>query len=112
MGFADFVDGGVVAGRLCEVEPDLVGAADAVGDGFGEPVGFGPDDLGAEDEAEVVDGAEGVSPGDADEGLRWDAWPRVAAVGVALALRFGADESGAVSAHAATRVAITEVDPD
>src|SRR5215467_4774609 len=49
---ADLVDGGVVPGLFREVEHLLVGPADAVGDGFGEAVWLGPDDLGAEDEPE------------------------------------------------------------
>jgi hypothetical protein len=67
--FADFIDGGEVPRLLDEVEPLLVGAADPVGDRLGQPVGFGPDDLGAEDEAEVVDAGDGVPPRDADEGF-------------------------------------------
>jgi hypothetical protein len=64
---ADFVDGGEVAGFTREVEPLFVAAADAVGDGFWEAVGFVPDEFGAEDESELVDASEGVAPWEAHE---------------------------------------------
>ena len=50
VGCSECVDVAVVGGVFCVVEPVFVGAADAVGDGFGEAVCFGPDDFCSEDE--------------------------------------------------------------
>ena len=65
--FADLVNRGEVARLLREVEPLLVRAAHPVGDGLGQPVRLRPNHLSAQDQPEVVDAADGVTPRDADQ---------------------------------------------
>src|SRR5690606_190705 len=97
-----------------EVEPLLVRAADTVGDGLGQPVRLRPDHLGAEDEAEVVDAAEGVAPGDADEGLGSDVRLRLADATHTSRVRRSADERArplAAGRSVTPRVLVAEVHP-
>ena len=114
---AHFVDRRVVARVQREVEPVLVAAADTVGDGLGQTVRLGPDHLGAEDEAEVVDAADGVAPRDADERLAGH--PGVLRRGVlhvADVVEGGswsvAELVGLVAGARPPAVLVAEVDPD
>src|SRR5690606_38434964 len=63
----NLVDRRDVARRQREVKPGLVTAAHSIRDRLRQPVWLRPDDFGAEDQAEVVDAAEGIAPRDAHE---------------------------------------------
>lgn len=52
------------------MEPVFVTAPPAIGDRFGQPIGLGPDELGAQEQSEFVDAAQRIAPRQADEGLR------------------------------------------
>src|SRR5262249_1713744 len=67
---ANFVDGRVVPGLFHQVEHLLMRPAYSVLHGFGGAVGFGPDDFGAEDEAELVGAGERVPPRQPKQRLR------------------------------------------
>src|SRR5262249_36053761 len=67
--FADLIYRAVIPRLLHRWHPLIIRPPHPILHGFGEAVGFRPDDLGAEDEAELVSGGEGVPPGKPEQGL-------------------------------------------